>query len=814
MASLPVSVFGFALLLALVAGTEPIARRVGLPLSIVLVIVGTALGFAMKGEHLALNASLTISSDAFLYLFLPILLFETAIDIDVRRLLADIGPILLLAVAAVLACTVVVGFSLAAMSDYDLVACLLLAAIVSTTDPVAVVALFKNLSVPHRLTLLVEGESLFNDAAAIALFSVLMAMLTQGRGDWPNAAESFLRGFSGGVLVGLVLAALSTHLLTLLPGQRMAEVTVTVTVAYLAFVIGELVFRVSGVVAVVCAALVFSYDGRTRVSPETWSFLARIWKQLGYWASSLLFLLAALRIPDMLSEARMPDLVMLGGLVLSALVARGLVVFGFMPLMSALGMAQKVELGLRLVILWGGLRGAVSLALALAVLEHPAVPPEVKRLVSTLVTAFVLFTLFVNGLTLRPLIRRLGIDRLPPVDRFLRSRAIAHGLGTVKQRLSVAGKQYRIDSAAQQSLGERYTQRLAESEVLFESDNHLSEDECLQAALVAAARREQALHLQHYRERIVSGRIVRNLVAHAYHLEDGARSEGQSGYELAAKRELAFPLLFRVSVEVQRRLGWQGWLASSLADRLETLLVGRATMHGLLGFAEDRIPEMLGSQAAESLIAVLQQRLLAIEDALAALRLQYGEFAEKMQICYLERAALRIEHAEYLRLFNEAVVSKEVLRELLGDLGGRWRSANRRPPLDLRLSPQAMLIRVPLFQTLAPSLLESIAATLKPRFVLPGEKIINKGDRGQEMFFIASGALEVALPGQVQRLGSGDFFGELALLSQVPRTADVTAMGFCELLVMTGSDFARLLAKDRNLEAQVAELARIRLARG
>ncbi|MFZ1247115.1 MAG: cyclic nucleotide-binding domain-containing protein, partial [Azonexus sp.] len=94
------------------------------------------------------------------------------------------------------------------------------------------------------------------------------------------------------------------------------------------------------------------------------------------------------------------------------------------------------------------------------------------------------------------------------------------------------------------------------------------------------------------------------------------------------------------------------------------------------------------------------------------------------------------------------------------------------------------------------------------------EKIINKGDRGQEMFFIASGALEVALPGQVQRLGSGDFFGELALLSQVPRTADVTAMGFCELLVMTGSDFARLLAKDRNLEAQVAELARIRLARG
>lgn len=813
MATLPISVLGFTILLAIIAGTEPIARRVGLPLSIVLVIVGAALGFAMKLEHLALNASLTISSDAFLYLFLPILLFETAIDIDVRRLLADIGPIMLLAVAAVLACTVVVGFSLAAISSYGLVACLLLASIVSTTDPVAVVALFKNLSVPHRLTLLVEGESLFNDAAAIALFSVLMAMLTQGTGDWHNAAGSFLRGFSGGMLVGLVLAVLSTHLLALLPGQRMAEVTVTVAVAYLAFVIGEMVFHVSGVVAVVSAALVFSYDGRTRVSPETWSFLVRIWKQLGYWASSLLFLLAALRVPDMLSEARVPDVIMLLGLVLSALAARAIVVFGFMPLMSAVGIAEKVDSGLRLVILWGGLRGAVSLALALAVLEHPAVPPEIKRLISTLVTAFVLFTLFVNGLTLRPLIRRLGIDRLPPVDRFLRGRAIAHSLGTVKQRLSAAGAQYRIDSAVQQNLGDRYTQRLAESEASLETENQLSEEERLRAALVAAARREQVLHLQHYRERIVSGRIVRNLVAHAYHLEDGARSDGCSGYERAAKRVLAFPLLFRLSVEIQRRVGWQRWLASSLADRLEALLVGRATTHALLHFADDRIPEMLGTRAAESLIEVLKQRLVAIEDALAALRLQYGEFAEKMQVCYLERAALRIEHAEYLRLFNEAVISREVLRELLADLSGRWRSANRRPPLDLRLSPQAMLIRVPIFQTLAPVVLESIAATLKPRFVLPGEKVISKGERGQEMFFIASGALEVAIPGQTQRLGSGDFFGELALLTQVPRTADVTAMGFCELLVMTGSDFARLLAKDRNLEAHVADLARIRLAR-
>jgi CPA1 family monovalent cation:H+ antiporter len=421
--------------------------------------------------------------------------------------------------------------------------------------------------------------------------------------------------------------------------------------------------------------------------------------------------------------------------------------------------------------------------------------------------------LFFNGLTLRPLIRALGIDRLSPVDQLLRSRAIGHSLGTVKDRLHAAANQYRIDSVARQNLTEQYAQRLQESESSFQPENTLSDEQRLRAALVAAARHEQLLYLHHYRERIVSGRIVRNLVASAYHLEDSARSQGSDGYERASRRALAFPLEFRLSMEVQRRIGWQIWLAGALADRLESLLVCRATMHNLLDFAENRIPEMLGKQASESLIAVVKQRLEIIEDALTALRLQYGEFVEKMQLHYLERAALRIEHAEYVRLFNEAVISREVLRGLLGDLNARWRSANRRPPLDLRLSPEALLARVPLFQSLEPAALGSIAAVLKPRFALPGEKVIRKGEKGQEMFFVVSGALEVSLSGQALKLGSGDFFGELALLTHAPRTADVTALGFCELLVMTAGDFNSVLAGNQALQTQVAETARVRLAR-
>ena len=813
MASIPISVLGVALLLAVVVAMEPVARRLALPLSLVLVIFGTAAGFAMDLSSHPLGASLSLSSEAFLYLFLPILLFETAIEIDVRRLLEDVVPIFLLAVVAVMASTLVIGFGLANFSSYSLVACLLLAAIVSTTDPVAVVALFKDISVPHRLTLLVEGESLFNDAAAIALFSVLMTMLTVGSGDGSDAIFAFLRSFSGGFLVGFSLSILATQLLQFLPGKRMAEVTVTVVVAYLAFAVGEYGFHFSGVVAVVVAALVFAYDGRTRVSPKTWSFLVGTWKQLGYWASGLIFLLASLRIPGLLADVGMADIFLLAVLLLCALAARGLVLYFLMPMMSAVGLAQKVDSDLRLVILWGGLRGAISLALALAVVEHPAVPADVKHLVATLVTAFVLITLFVNGLTLRPLIRILGIDQLEPIDRFLRGRAIARSLDMVKDRLVVAADRYHIEPAARERLAEQYSVRMNEAETVLQADHVPSPGERLRSALVTTAQREQLLHFHNYHERIVSGRIVRNLVARAYDLEDRAKSEGQEGYEAAAREELGFSLPFRLSAELHRRFGWSTLLARSLADRQESLLVGRATIHSLLQFAAERIPEMLGAQAADSLAVVLQRRLEAIESALAALRLQYGEFAEVMQVRYLERAALRIENSEYQRLVDEAVISREVFKDLLRDLDARWQSANQRPPLDLKLSPKELLVRLPFFHGLDSAFLESIVPLLKPRFIVPGETIIRKGEKGREMFFLASGAVEVKLASGPRRLGSGDFFGELALLTQAPRAADVIALAFCEVLVMTAGDFASLLARNPDLQTQVAETATVRLGR-
>ncbi|MCA1973039.1 MAG: cation:proton antiporter, partial [Caenispirillum sp.] len=271
MGGIELAVLGVAGLLGLVILLVPAAARLNVPFSLALAVFGMVLGVAAEALPPGLLAAgldaFHISSDAFIVLFLPVLLFETAVVVDVRRLMDDITPILLLAVVAVVVSTAVVGLSLAAVSDVGLIACLLLAAIVSTTDPVAVVAIFRDLGVPHRLSLLVEGESLFNDAAAIVLFTLFLGMLTGERQPDPVAAVgAFAWGFAGGLAVGWLAGRALFLLVSALRGHRFAEITATVAAAYLVFIVGEHELHVSGVVAVVTLALVLSYEGRTRMS--------------------------------------------------------------------------------------------------------------------------------------------------------------------------------------------------------------------------------------------------------------------------------------------------------------------------------------------------------------------------------------------------------------------------------------------------------------------------------------------------------------------------------------------------------------------
>ena len=290
---------------------------------------------------------------------------------------------------------------------------LLLGAIVATTDPAAVIAIFRELGAPPRLNRLLEGESLLNDAAAIVLFGILVAMLAGGvQASVSDAVLDFATKFIGGLVLGAVAGRLFGAALPWLGSSRTAEVTLSVALPYIVYLVGEHL-HVSGVVAVVSAGLTAGAIARVRVRPGNWRHIERVWAQLDFWASSLIFIMAAALIPRLVAAVEPWHGWLLLIVVAAALLSRAAVLFGIMPLLSALRLNQKVDGAYKLAITWGGLRGAITLALALALTEQPRIDPAIKELVAVLATGFVLFTLLVNGLTLRPVIR--SAEARPPV---------------------------------------------------------------------------------------------------------------------------------------------------------------------------------------------------------------------------------------------------------------------------------------------------------------------------------------------------------------------------------------------------------------
>ncbi len=823
MAGIAVNIFGIVGLLTLVGFLPALARRINLPYTVLLAVVGLGLGGLLLatrnveglgplGDFLQALRGFAIPADAFLAIFLPTLLFETALAIDIRQLIDDMAPILLMAVVAVVVSAFCVGFTLAGIFGISLVAALLLGSIVSTTDPVAVVGIFRDLGAPKRLGLLVEGESLFNDAAAIALYGLLIELLMGEHAGSPGQAILvFLRDFLGGGAFGWVAARAACTLARPLRGLPQAEITLTVALAYLVYIFAEHYLAVSGVVAVVVAALTLSAVGRTRFTPATWERMESIWQQLGFWANSLIFLLAAMLVPRLIDIVTVRDGMMLGVLVVVTLGARFVVVFGMFPLLSFAQLAERINRAYGLVIVWGGLRGAVSLALGLAIAENDSMPAELRHMVGVLTTGFVLFTLLVNGISLRPLIKILGLDRLAPAEQALRDRALALALGGIKARLSDVAIADKLAPRPVTQMSEEYDRRIATVEARGQT-SALGAEDLVYIGLRILVTHEGELALAKLEAGILPRSVADALIAGAAALADAAKTGGSRGYEGAAAAALAFPRSFRLALWLHHRMGIERPLAAALAERFERLLLERLLLVELGDFVAKRLQPILGAETAAALTAVLGRRGAAIEQALSALRLQYPDYAEMLEGRYLGRVSLRLEEDAFRALLDESVVSQEIFNDLDRHLADRRRMLERRPRLDVALDSEALIAKVPLFADLAPGRRAAIARLLSPRLVLPGERIVTKGERGDAMYFIASGAVAVSVGDSEVRLGSGEFFGEIALLAHRPRTADVTALGFCRLLTLNAADFAKLLSGDAEMKAAIDAVARQRLA--
>jgi len=209
--------------------------------------------------------------------------------------------------------------------------------------------------------------------------------------------------------------------------------------------------------------------------------------------------------------------------------------------------------------------------------------------------------------------------------------------------------------------------------------------------------------------------------------------------------------------------------------------------------------------------AQLDLRFRAIERAISALKLQYPTYARQLEIQILARMAARLEEERYRRLRSESIINQEIYEDLQRKLRPRRRSVEVRPTLDLGLKREDLVSRVPMFAALDAKVRRSVARLLRPRLAVPDEVIVHKGDRGDAMYFISSGAVEVRIPSTSVQLGTGDFFGELALLVADRRNADVVALGYCQLLSLAARDLRRLFGTEPALRDQIHAVAQSRI---
>ncbi len=391
-----------------------VLQRCRFPYTIGLVIAGIMTGLLSGTDThedvLSANTireQISLSHDLILYVLLPPLVYEASLSMDIRLLLRNLSPILLLAVIGMLGSTFIVALLLHQFTPLALMPALVFGALISATDPVAVIALFRELNAPERLTLLMDGESLFNDATAIVMFQVVTGLMIA-----PMVADAaitsgiwdFVRIFFGGALVGALVGLLTSLVASIQPNDRIVQITLSIVAAWGSFIIADHYMKLSGVMACVAAGLVCGYYARTRMGMRTLLFAQRWWSYATFIANTYVFMLLGLQ-EELLLKSSVYS--MTGSLLLAiavVLFARFVVIFLLIPSYNlCASKVHTIDVRTQAIMFWGGLRGAVPMALVLSL------PPDFPQrgLVFNMTLAVILWTLLVQGMTMKPLLARL-----------------------------------------------------------------------------------------------------------------------------------------------------------------------------------------------------------------------------------------------------------------------------------------------------------------------------------------------------------------------------------------------------------------------
>jgi monovalent cation:H+ antiporter, CPA1 family len=471
-------------LLLLSVVTHLVSRRLRVPYTVLLVAVGLLLVPVVRLPAFSYITSFQLTPDILFFIFLPILIFESAYGMNVRRIGENILAISILAVLGLIISALLIGiagyWALGAVGlAVPFVVVLLFGALISATDPVAILALFKEFGAPARLTLIFEGESLFNDATALALFLVVLEAMTAGF----HGATSVLHGvfiffsmLAGGIAFGFFTGWLCTRLLHHARHDHL-QLTITMLAAHATFLAAEFVSRtlvvagepvhVSSIMATLIASIVIGTRGRFKISPLLQTYLERFWSYSAFVANSLVFILLGLlfsTLPLNLGDLAPALLV----IIIVVIVARGLSVYGSLGLLNATGLEQRVPRSWQHLIAWGSLRGALAVTMVLLIPDSLSLadwkqPYSIKEFILALTIGCIYFTLFIKATTMNAVMRRFHIGELRGLERMEYLEGKVYVYARTLLRLPALREQTHVDRNTFQALHDRYERRYREA---------------------------------------------------------------------------------------------------------------------------------------------------------------------------------------------------------------------------------------------------------------------------------------------------------------------------------------------------------------
>ena len=776
-----------------------ICNYIPVPYTVFLVILGMFLG-SLARQDIGLNFLLDfqLTPDLVLYLFLPVLIFESAINLDARSLMKDIAPILVLAIPALVISTTIVGLGLWFIEDFNIIYALIFGALISATDPVAVISLFKELGAPHRLTVLVEGESLLNDATAIVLFNILLGISIWGQFgvfDFYVAVAEFLKVFFGGLGVGIIIGIVTSELLNRIHANISGYLIMSIVVAYSSFAISEHIMHLSGVMAVVSSAITLGLLGANRIPQREKETVDETWDILALVCNSLLFLLVGLSVDVSLLFSHLDTIFVA---IVLVLVARAAGIYTLVPSAVSIFKLPNISMREKHIMWWGGLKGGLAIAIVLSI---PTTMPGRETLIYVTL-GVVIFSLLVNASTVRPLMRKLGFDKFTDQEEI----ELQHGL---KQSFSQAENILKIFKKA--NIIPRSTKKIIQEKTkkIFEVSESTSDTYTKTHYVKVTALRMEMKELKYlYDIGFLQYYTYMNMKILLQRESDNLElNEKKNAEKNATIKQSPFIRLEKSIIKQLREHDF----ASSFLSRYQYLRFSQTLQRNIAGLLIcKKVMEKIDSlddvegEIKKNIINQYKQRHDRRKKRLEDISANFPEFYERYETRLFEKVSLNAADFFIREAYNNSEFGTKIfvnIKKRIDDAINELPKITDSIPV---LQPREMIAMVPLLQGLSDKLIDQLSNRAKELTFLQGDLVIEQGEKGDSLYIINHGELTIYKTEHIDKpiaeLKSGDFFGEMALLGEQVRTANVKVNKPTSLLRLTRKDVLLMAENEPELK--------------